>query len=192
MSLRITKPKHGHPKHPGNTLPRCPAHCLAQVHHSMQSPALAASGTTPCRCCSPQCGLRPVIVAPPPSPTCRLHRSPHPHQHTRQHPRASRPSPGRLSAGRPTCPSTDPGQPTCLPKAVGASDPTPGLTSCHQPPRGPVHPCPRQGSLGMGVVGSSKSFRPGFSHFGGIRALEGQLQAEVSDPPQGNAGDLRA
>lgn len=42
----------------------------------------------------------------------------------------------------------------------------------------------------MGVVGSSKPFMPGFSHVGGIRALEGQLQAEVSDPPQGNAGDL--
>lgn len=154
----------------------------------MQSPALEASGTTPCRCCSPRCGLRPAIAAPPPSPTCRPHHSPHPHHHTRQRPRASRPSLGRLSAGQPTCPSTDLGQPACLPKAVGASVPIPGLSSWHQPPRGPLHPCPRQGSLGMGVVGSCKPLRPGFSNFGGIRPLEGQLKTEVSDPPQGIVG----
>lgn len=109
----------------------------------MGSPALAASGTTPCRCCSPQCGPPPATAAPPPSPTCRPRRSPRPHQHTRQHPRASRPSPGRLSAGRPTCPSTNPGWPAHLPRAVEANVPTLGLTSWHQPPRGPVHPCPR-------------------------------------------------
>lgn len=125
LSLRITKPKRGHPKHPGSTLPRCRAHCPAQVHHSMQSPALAASGTTPCRCCSPQCGLRPASAAPPPSLTCRPLRSLRPHQRTRQHPRASRPSPGRLSAGQPTCPSTDPGQPTCPAQSCWSQCPHP-------------------------------------------------------------------
>lgn len=40
----------------------------------------------------------------------------------------------------------------------------------------------------MGVVGSSEPLRLGFSNFGGIRPLEGQLKTEVSDPPQGNAG----
>lgn len=115
LSLRITKPKRGRPKPPGSTLPRCPAPCLAQAHHSMQSPAPAASGATPCRCCSPRCGLPPVTaVPPPPSPTCRPRRSPRPHQHTRQPPRASRPSLGRLSADQPTCPSTDP-RPACPP-----------------------------------------------------------------------------
>lgn len=47
-----------------------------------------------------------------------------------------------------------------------------------------MYPCPRQGSLGMGVVGSSKPLRPGFSNFGGSSPLEGQLKTEVSDPPQ--------
>lgn len=125
LSLRITKPKRGHPKHPGSTLPRCRAHCPAQVHNSMQSPALAASGMTPCRCCSPQCGLRPASAAPPPSLTCRPLRSLRPHQRTRQHPRASRPSPGRLSAGQPTCPSTDPGQPTCPAQSCWSQCPHP-------------------------------------------------------------------
>lgn len=37
------------------------------------------------------------------------------------------------------------------------------------------------------MVGSSKPLRPGFSSLGGIRALEGQLKTEVSDPPQGDA-----
>lgn len=104
---RITKPKHGHPKHHGSILPRCPARCPAQLHRSMQSPVLAASGTTPCRCCSPLCGLQPVTAVPPPSPMFRHHHSPHLHQHIRRHPRASRPSLGRLSAGQPICPSTD-------------------------------------------------------------------------------------
>lgn len=184
LSLRITKPKRGHPKHPGNTLLHYPAHCRAQARRSTQSPALAASGTTPCRCCSPRCGLQPVIAARPPSPTCRPHHSPPPQQHTRQRPRASRPSQGRLSAAQPICPSTDPGLPF---QAVEAKVPILGLTSGHQPPEDQCTHVPGTDSWD-GVVGSSKPLRPVFSNFGGIRPLEGQLKMEVSDPPQGNAG----
>lgn len=124
LSLRITKPKRGHPKHPGSTLLRSPAQCPAQVHRSMQLPALEASGTTPCRCYSPLCGLQPTTAVPPPSPTCRLHHSPQPHPHTRRHPRASRPSLGRLSEGQPTCPSTDAGS-ACLPACPELLGPVP-------------------------------------------------------------------
>lgn len=120
----------------------------------MQSPAPAASGMTPCRCCSPRCGLRPAIAAPPPSPTCRPRRRPHLHQHTRQRPRASRPSLGRLSAGQPTCPSTDPG-PACLPAQSC-------LGQCPHPRADKLAPAPQRTSAPLsqaGILGNGGSWQ---------------------------------
>lgn len=148
----------------------------------MQSPALAANGTTPCRCCSPQCGLQPVTAARPPSPTCRPHHSPRPQQHTRQRPRASRPSQGRLSAGRPTCPSTDPGLP--------AQCPHPRADCWHQPPEDQCTPVPGTDPWGWGGW-QLQAFKAWLLELWRHQTLEGQLKTEVSDPPQGNAGSSR-
>lgn len=76
LCYRTAKLKHGLLKPPGST-PHTPTPCPIPALPSTRWPSPPANGATPCKCCSLQCGRRPMTALHPPGspPASRSHNN---------------------------------------------------------------------------------------------------------------------